>query len=558
VTDASRPWLRHYPPGVPAAIGPVAEASVGELLVRSCARFSGRPAFASMGRTMRFGELEKASADFAAYLQSLGLERGSRVALMMPNLLQYPVAMMGALRAGMTVVNVNPLYTARELERQLADCGAEVIVVLENFAATLASVTGGTALRHVVVAAVGDMLGLVKGAVANLAVRRIRKLVPAWNLPGHVTFLQALAAGRRHGLKPASVGPDDLAFLQYTGGTTGRPKGAMLLHRNILANVAQSALWLEAAYRVKPKPERPVFLCALPLYHVYALTVNAIMGVQQGGLNVLIANPRDIPALVKEMGRYPVNIFPGLNTLFNALLHNAAFHKLDFKPLLLTFGAGMAVQRGVAERWKAATGINIVEGYGLSETAPVAIANRLDDAEFSGAIGMPIPSTEAAILGEDDRPLPPGEAGEIAIRGPQVMKGYWNQPEETAAAFTADGYFRTGDIGVMDERGSIRVVDRKKDMILVSGFNVYPNELEEVAAAHPGVLEVAAVGVPDAGAGEVPKLFVVRRDASLTAEALLAFCREQLTGYKRPRHVEFRDSLPKSNVGKILRRELRG
>ncbi len=556
--EIARPWLKNYPPSVPPFIEPPADRSVGDLLVRSCARYAGRPAFTSLGRTLSFAEMGKLSAAFGAFLQGRGLARGARVALMMPNVLAYPIAMMGVLRAGFTVVNVNPLYTPRELQHQLDDAGAEAIVILENFCHVLQQVKERTKVRHVVVVSLGDLLGLFKGLAVNFVVRRRKKLVPPWSLPGHVTFPAALAEGKGRTLATAAIGPDDIAFLQYTGGTTGVAKGAMLLHRNILANVAQNALWLESAYAVKPKPDRLVFLCALPLYHIYALTVNAVMGMQQGGLNVLIANPRDIPALVKEMGKHRINVFPGLNTLFNALLHNAGFPQLDFSALLLTFGGGMAVQRSVADRWKQATGVLIAEGYGLSETSPVAVANRFDATEFSGTIGLPISSTDVTLRDEEGRDVAEGAVGELCIRGPQVTAGYWNRPEETANAFWPDGFFKTGDMAVMDAGGYLRIVDRKKDMILVSGFNVYPNELEEVASHHPGVLEVAAVGVPDERAGEVPKLFVVKKDPALTEADLIAYCRERLTGYKRPRQVEFRDSLPKSNVGKILRRELRG
>lgn len=553
-----KPWLKSYPSSVPAEITPLPDNSVGDLLARATSRYAGRPAFSCMGTTLSFKQIEKASSAFGAFLQSLGLQKGARVAIMMPNVLQYPVALMGALRAGLVVVNVNPLYTPRELGHQLKDSGAEAIVILENFAHTLEQVQDKGALRHVVVATMGDMLGLAKGMLVNFVVRKVKKLVPAWRLPGHIAFRKALSQGEKLDFRPVQVGPDDLAFLQYTGGTTGISKGAMLLHRNILANVAQNAAWLESAYAKKPKPDRLTFLCALPLYHIYALTVNAVMGMQQGAHNVLIPNPRDIPALAKEFGKHKVNVFPGLNTLFNALLNNEAFRKLDFSALILTFGGGMAVQRAVAEKWKALTGIWIAEGYGLSETSPVATANPFDAEEFSGMIGVPISSTDVTIRDDDGRDVGLGEVGEILIKGPQVMAGYWNQPEETRRALTDDGFLRTGDIGVMDERGYVKIVDRKKDMILVSGFNVYPNELEEVVARHPKVLEVAAIGVRDERAGEVPKLFVVKKDQSLTEDEVREFCRDNLTNYKRPRHIEFRTELPKSNVGKILRRELRG
>ncbi|MBA3446108.1 MAG: long-chain-fatty-acid--CoA ligase, partial [Pseudaminobacter sp.] len=510
------------------------------------------------GKTITYDELEGMSVAFGAYLQSKGLAKGARVAIMMPNVLQYPVAMIGILLAGYTVVNVNPLYTPRELEHQLKDSGAEAIIILENFATTLQAVIAKTPVKHVVVATMGDLLGGVKGMIVNLVVRRVKKMVPAWSLPNHVSFKEALSAGSGMSLKPIKVEASDVAFLQYTGGTTGVSKGATLLHSNVLANVAQLAVWVEDAYTVKPKPAHLNFICALPLYHIFALTVNALLGMQQGAHNILIPNPRDIPAFVKELEKYQFHIFPGLNTLFNALLNNEGFRKLDFKPLVLTLGGGMAVQRSVAERWKKLTGNPITEGYGLSETAPVATANRVNGGDFTGTIGLPLPSTDIAIRDDNGNDLATGEVGEICIRGPQVMSGYWNRPDETAKVMTRDGFFKSGDMGFMDIQGFTKIVDRKKDMILVSGFNVYPNELEEVVAAHPGVLEVAAIGVPDEHSGEVPKLFVVKKDQNLTAEILLAYCKENLTGYKRPKSIEFRTELPKTPVGKILRRELRG
>jgi long-chain acyl-CoA synthetase len=551
-----KPWLANYPEGIPGEIGSLEYQSLGDLMVDACRKFSSKPAFTSMGKSLSFADLEKQSAAFAAYLQSKGLAKGARVAIMMPNVLQYPVTMMAVLRAGYTVVNVNPLYTPRELEHQLNDSGAEAIIILENFAATLQAVIGRTKIKHVVVASMGDRLGL-KGFVVNLVVRRVKKMVPAWSLPGHVAFNDALKQGASKTFRKIDVGQEDIAFLQYTGGTTGVSKGATLTHKNVLANVAQNALWVEAAYKKKKKPADVVYICALPLYHIYALTVNALMGMQQGAQNLLIANPRDIPAFVKELKKTPFHVFPGLNTLFNALLNNADFQKLDFKPLLLTFGGGMAVQRPVADRWKQLTGITIAEGYGLSETSPVATANRFDADEFTGTIGLPLPSTEVAIRDEEGKDVPLGEVGEICIRGPQVMSGYWNRPDETAKVMTPDGFFKSGDMGFMDENGFVKIVDRKKDMILVSGFNVYPNEIEEVVAEHPGVLEVAAVGVPDEHSGEVPKLFIVKKDEKLTEKEIIDFTRDKLTGYKRPKHVEFRTELPKTNVGKILRRELR-
>ncbi len=551
-----KPWLNSYPTRVATEIAPLAAASIGELLIGACRQFSGRVAFTCMGKSLTYGDLERRSAAFGSWLQQRGVAKGARVAIMMPNVLQYPVVMMGILRAGYTVVNVNPLYTARELEHQLKDSGAEVIIILENFARTLQTVLPKTPVKHVVVATMGDMLGL-KGMLVNLVVRRVKKLVPAWSLPGHVSFNAALSQGSEQPFKPAKVGPDDIAFLQYTGGTTGVAKGATLLHRNVLANVAQLAMWVEEAYRIKPKPDDLVYICALPLYHIFALTVNALLGMQQGAQNVLIPNPRDIPAFVKELQQRKFHIFPGLNTLFNALLNNEAFRTLDFKPLILTLGGGMAVQKSVAERWKALTGNSITEGYGLSETSPVATANYVTGGEFSGTIGLPLPSTELAIRDDDGNDVPVGEIGEICIKGPQVMAGYWNRPDETAKVMTPDGFFKSGDMGVMDERGFTTIVDRKKDMILVSGFNVYPSELEEIVAMHPGVLEVAAIGVPDEHSGEVPKLFVVKKDPDLTVEMLTTYCKENFTGYKRPKYIEFMSELPKTNVGKILRRELR-
>jgi len=552
-----KPWLKSYPKNMPAEIGTLPYKSIGEFLVGACKQFRGQPAFVCMGKAITYAELERLSAAFGAYLQARGLEKGARVALMMPNVLQYPVAMMAVLRAGYTVVNINPLYTPRELEHQLKDSGAQAIVILENFAGTLQAVIPRTPVKHVVVTTMGDMLGGLKGAIVNLVVRRVKKMVPAWSLPGHVKFNAVLKTGASIAFKPPVVSGDDIAFLQYTGGTTGVSKGAVLLHRNVLSNVVQNSLWVEDAYTVKPKPAHLNFICALPLYHIFALTVNALMGMQQGAQNVLIPNPRDIPGFVKELAKYPMHIFPGLNTLFNALLNNEEFRKLDFKPLILTLGGGMAVQKGVAERWKALTGCPVSEGYGLSETSPVATANKFSSSDFTGTIGLPLPSTEIAIRDDDGNNVPLGEVGEICIRGPQVMAGYWNRPDETAKVMTKDGFFKSGDMGFMDERGYTKIVDRKKDMILVSGFNVYPNELEEVVAHHPGVLEAAAIGVPDEHSGEVPKLFVVKKDPALTVEALMAYCRENLTGYKRPKYIEFRTELPKTPVGKILRRALR-
>ena len=550
-------WLGSYPPGVPADIGPLTYRSIGEFFDHAVAQYSWRPAFTCMGKALTFSDLNAHSAKIGAWLQSLGLANGDRVAVMMPNILQNPVIVYGILRAGFTVVNVNPLYTPRELEHQLVDAGAKAIFVLENFAHTVEQVLPRTKVKHVVVASMGDMLG-PKGTIVNLVVRRVKKLVPAWSIPGHLSFKSVLAKGATLGFKRPNVAPGDVAFLQYTGGTTGVSKGATLTHANLLSNMAQMELWLNTAFLRKPRPESLTFMCALPLYHIFALTVNSLMGLATGGNNILIPNPRDIPAFVKELGRYRTNIFPGLNTLFNALMNNPEFRKLDFSSLILTFGGGMAVQRPVAERWLELTGCPIHEGYGLSETSPVTTANRLDTDDFTGTIGMPLPSTEIEIRDEDGRTLPAGEIGEICIRGPQVMAGYWQRPEETARAISPDGFFRTGDVGFMDAEGLTKIVDRKKDMILVSGFNVFPNEIEEVAATHPGILECAAIGIADPHSGEAVKLFVVRKDPNLTEGDVKRHCAEHLTNYKRPRHVEFRDELPKSNVGKILRKDLRG
>ena len=551
-----KPWLASYPPGMPAEIAKPAANSIGELFVQSCAKYGERPAFTCMGKSLSFTGLEAESRKVGAWLQSIGLQKGDRVAVMMPNVLQNPVIVFAILRAGFTVVNVNPLYTPRELEHQLNDAGAKAIFVLENFAHTVEQVASRTALKHIVVTTMGDMLG-VKGLIVNLVVRRVKKLVPAWSLPGHTAFRTVLSDGSGKPLTDPGVKQEDVAFLQYTGGTTGVSKGATLTHANLLSNMVQMGLWLETAFLRKQRPERLVFLCALPLYHIFALTVNGLMGLSTGGENILIPNPRDIPAFVKEIAKYRVNVFPGLNTLFNALMNNADFQKLDFSSLALTFGGGMAVQRPVAERWQKMTGCAIAEGYGLSETSPVATANRLDGDAFTGTIGMPLPSTDVEIRDDDGNTLALGEIGEICIRGPQVMRGYWNKPEETAKAISSDGFFRTGDVGFMSPEGLIKIVDRKKDMILVSGFNVFPNEIEEVAATMPGILECAAIGVPDAHSGEAVKLFVVRRDPALTEADIKAFCAQMLTNYKRPKYVEFRDELPKSNVGKILRKNLR-
>ncbi|MGV1837734.1 long-chain fatty acid--CoA ligase [Rhizobium rhizogenes] len=549
-------WLTSYPDMVPADLPPLEHASLAELLEESCARYADRPAFTSMGKSIIYRDLDIQTRKIGAWLQSLGLQKGDRVAVMMPNVLQNPIAVYGILRAGFVVVNVNPLYTPRELEHQLRDCGAKAIFVLENFAHTVEQVLTHTDVRHVVVTALGDMLGL-KGHIVNFIVRKVKKLVPAWSIPGHHSFAAVLAAGARLSLKPAELTHSDIAFLQYTGGTTGVAKGAILTHANLLANQLQLQLWLATAYIAKKRPEQLNFVCALPLYHIFALTVNSLMGVSIGAHNVLIANPRDIPAFIKELGKYKFDMFPGLNTLFNALMNNPEFPKLDLSQTG-TLAGGMAVQRPVAERWQKMTGAWITEGYGLSETSPVASANRFDSSDFTGTIGLPLSGTDFDIRDENGNSLPLGEVGEICIRGPQVMAGYWKQPAETARVMTPDGFFRSGDMGFMNERGYTKIVDRKKDMILVSGFNVYPNEIEEVAAMHPGILEAAAVGVPDEHSGEAVKLFVVKKDPALTEADVKTHCAANLTNYKRPRFIEFRTELPKSNVGKILRKELRG
>jgi long-chain acyl-CoA synthetase len=546
-------WLKSYPKGVPAEIDPSEFMSVGEVFERSCREFAERDAYVCMGESITYAELDRLSAAFAAYLQSvLGLAPGSRVAIMMPNVLQYPVAMFGALRAGYTVVNCNPLYTPRELEHQLNDSGAEVIVVLENFASTLQRVIERTSVRHVVVTALGDLLPAPKGWIVNLVVRHVKKMVPSFDLPSAVRFNETIKLGRGHTLNPVNVVHEDIAFLQYTGGTTGVAKGAMLTHRNIVSNMMQADAW------IRPFMSGPqIVITALPLYHIFALTANCLVFLKLGATNILITNPRDIPGFVKELQKYRFTVITGVNTLFNALLNNPDFAKLDFSGLRVSLGGGMAVQRAVAERWKKITGQPLIEAYGLTETSPAVCINPPDQKEFNGAIGLPVPSTEISIRDDEGREVPPGETGELCVRGPQVMKGYYRRPAETAQVMTADGFLRTGDVATVDEAGFVRIVDRKKDMILVSGFNVYPNEVEDVVAACAGVLECCAIGLPDEHSGEVVKVFVVSRDATLTADAVIAHCRTQLTAYKIPRHVEFRSELPKTNVGKILRRALK-
>ncbi|QOZ23186.1 long-chain fatty acid--CoA ligase [Bradyrhizobium sp. CCBAU 51753] len=551
-----RIWLKHYPAGVPADIDLTQYSSLVELLEESFRKYADRKAFICMDKSITYRELDEMSAALGAYLQSKGLQRGARVALMMPNVLQYAVATAAVLRAGYAVVNVNPLYTPRELEHQLKDSGAEAIIVLENFATTVQKVLPNTAVKHVIVGSMGDLLGL-KGVIVNLVVRRVKKMVPAWSIPGAVGFNETLSTGRSLKLNKPQLTLEDVAFLQYTGGTTGVSKGATLLHRNILANVLQNDAWLQPALAKPPIVEQMVIVCALPLYHVFALTACYLLGMRCGGTNLLIPNPRDMPGFVKELAKYQVSFFPAVNTLYNALLNTPGFDKLDFSKLKIANGGGMATQRPVAEKWLKVTGVSLSEGYGLSETSPTLTCNPATITEFSGTIGLPVPSTWLSIRDDDGNELPLGEAGEICAKGPQVMVGYWNRPDETARVMTADGYFRTGDIGVMDEKGYTKIVDRKKDMILVSGFNVYPNEIEEVIASHPGVLECAVIGVPDAKSGEAVKAFVVKKDPNLTAEDIIKFSATQLTAYKVPKQIEFRTDLPKTNVGKILRRELR-
>ncbi len=551
-----RIWLKQYPAGVPADIDPGQYASLVELMEESFAQFADRKAFICMDKSISYRDLDEMSAALAAYLQSKGLAKGARVALMMPNVLQYPVAIAAVLRAGYAVVNVNPLYTPRELEHQLEDSGAEAIVVLENFAHTVEQVLPQSQVKHVIVASMGDLLGL-KGVIVNLVVRRVKKMVPAFSIPKAVAFNDALAAGRNlHFAKP-KIGRDDVAFLQYTGGTTGVSKGATLLHRNVVANVLQNDAWLQPALSRPPQIDQLLVVCALPLYHIFALTACYLLALRAGGANLLIPNPRDIPSFIKELMKYQVNGFPAVNTLYNALMHHPDFAKVDFSKLKISNGGGMAVQRTVAEQWKKITGCPIAEGYGLSETAPTLTCNPATATEFNGSIGIPVPSTYISIRDDDGNEVPLGEPGEICAKGPQVMAGYWNRPDETAKVMTADGFFRTGDIGVMGPDGYVKIVDRKKDMILVSGFNVYPNEIEEVIAGHPGVLECAVIGVPDERSGEAVKAFVVKKDPNVTAEDIIKFCHSQLTNYKVPRHIEFRTTLPKTNVGKILRRQLR-
>jgi long-chain acyl-CoA synthetase len=550
-------WLKSYPEGVPAEIDATQYPSLVDLMEESFQKFAARNAYVCMDKTLSYADLDAYSVRLGAWLQGKGLAKGARVAVMMPNLLQYPIAVAGIVRAGYVVVNVNPLYTPRELEHQLIDSGAEAIFVLENFACTLQQVIAKTKVRHVVVASIGEMLGGLKGTLVNFMVRKVKKLVPAFSLPGSVSFRTVLNEGAGKALTKPVLRHDDVAFLQYTGGTTGVSKGATLTHRNIVANVLQNDVWVQPAMKKVPKGEQLNIVCALPLYHIFALTACMMMGTRWGAMNILIPNPRDIPGFVKTLSKYKFHMLPAVNTLNNALLNNEDFAKIDFSSLRVSLGGGMAVQQAVNDKWLKVTGTPILEAYGLSETSPGATSNPANATAFSGSIGVPLPSTDIAILDDDGVPVALGVAGEIAIRGPQVMAGYWQRPDETAKVMTADGYFKSGDVGIMDERGFVRIVDRKKDMILVSGFNVYPSEIENVVAGHPGVLECACIGVPDDNSGEAVKLFVVRKDPALTSEQLMEFCRENFTAYKKPKYIEFRTELPKSNVGKILRRELR-
>jgi long-chain acyl-CoA synthetase len=552
-----RIWLRHYPPGVPAEIDPSRYPSLVAMLEEGFKAYAEREACVCMGKALTYRELDEASHAFAAWLQSRGLKPGARVAIMMPNILQYPVAIAGILRAGCTVMNVNPLYKPRELEFQLADSEAEAIIVLENFAGVLQQVLAKTQVKHVVIAHLGDMLGRVKGTLVNAVVRYVKRMVPPYTIPSATKFNNVLVAGRKSGFKPASIDPSDVAFLQYTGGTTGLAKGAMLTHRNLVANMLQVEAWDQPMVDLPPKVDHLTIVTALPLYHIFALTACFLLGVRTGSMCLLIPNPRDIRGLIGELSRYKVNMFPAVNTLYNALLNNRDFGKIDWSMLKAAVGGGMAVQKSVADAWMKATGKPIIEGYGLSETSPVLTCNRGDITEWTGTIGLPMPSTEISIRDDAGHELPNGEQGEICARGPQVMLGYWRRADETAEAMTADGFFRTGDIGIMDNEGRVRIVDRKKDMIAVSGFKVFPNEVEEVAMSQGGLLECAVVGVPDPHSGEVAKLFAVKKDPNLTAVDLRAFLVSRLASYKVPRQIEFRDELPKTNVGKILRRALR-
>ncbi|MBS0464342.1 MAG: long-chain fatty acid--CoA ligase [Proteobacteria bacterium] len=553
MTD-NRPWLAHYPQGVPAEVNLDEFKTIVAVMESSCQKYRDRPAYRNFGVTLSYGDVDRLSSQFAAYLlRDLALRKGDRVAVMMPNLLQYPIAIFGILRAGLIVVNTNPLYTVRELKHQMKDSGAIAIVVVDNFAATVQEALPDTGIKQVITTGVGDMLGFPKGLIVNFVLKYIKKQIPPFSIPRSIRFEEALRRGRRHNLPAVDIGAEDIAFLQYTGGTTGVSKGAMLTHRNIVANMQQAGSWIGRSL----KPGEEVIITALPLYHIFSLTANCMIFMRIGGLNHLITNPRDMPGFVKELKSSGFTCLTGVNTLFNGLLNTPGFDQLDFSRLHLTMGGGMAVQRAVAERWKKTTGCPLIEAYGLTETSPAACVNPLDLKDYNGSIGMPVSSTDVVLRDDDGKYVPLGEVGELCIKGPQVMKGYWQRPEETAKVLDADGWLRTGDMAKMDENGYFYIVDRKKDMILVSGFNVYPNEIEDVVAQMPGVLEVAAVGVPDDKSGEAVKVVIVKKDPNLTADAVKAFCKQNLTGYKLPRVVEFRTELPKTNVGKILRRELR-
>ena len=554
--NPSKPWLQSYPEGVPHTISESSYASLMEMFEESFAQYPNRNACEYLGKFITYRELDDQSKHFAAYLQTLGLETGARIAIMLPNVMQFQIAMMGALRAGFVVVNVNPLYTSRELQYQLNDSGASALIILENFAHVYQKIAQQVSVKKVIVTSLGEFIGL-KGKVVDFVVRHVKKVVPAWALPDSIRFKEALKIGASASYIRPSISLNDIAFLQYTGGTTGVSKGAVLLHRNILANAKQIEVWLEPGLKGK-QIDQMIFLCALPLYHIFALTACAVFGARIGGMLIMVPNPRDIPGFIKLLKSHPnIHIFPGVNTLFNALIHRPEFLKIKLPNLLVTIGGGMAMQKVVADEWQKLTGIPIAEGYGLSETSPVACVNTPLIQSFTGHVGLPVPGTEVVILGDGDMALPLGQAGEICIKGPQVMTEYWNMPEETRNVFTSDGYFRSGDIGYMDDQGYVKIIDRKKDMIIVSGFKVFPNEVEEVLSLMPGVLECAVIGTPDEETGETVKAFIVKRDESLSEEQVLAYCKQQLTNYKRPKKVIFRTELPKTNVGKILRRELR-
>ncbi len=555
--EVERPWLKSYPAGVPADIDVSQYPSLVVLMEESFKTYKDRVAYSFMGKEVTFGETDSLSLAFGAYLQGLGLVRGDRVAIMMPNVPQYPVAVAAILRAGYVVVNVNPLYTPRELEHQLKDSGAKAIVIFENFAATLEQCLANTPVKHVVLCSMGDQLGLLKGALVNYVVRSVKKMVPPFSLPGAVRFNDALAQGTRGVLKRPDIKPDDIAVLQYTGGTTGVSKGAVLLHRNVIANVLQSEAWNGPAMTSLGAQEQAIYVCALPLYHIFAFTVNMMLGMRTGGKNILIPNPRDLPAVLKELAKHKVNSFPAVNTLFNGLANHPDFNTVDWSHLKISLGGGMAVQSAVAKLWLEKTGCPICEGYGLSETSPSASCNPTNSKTFTGTIGVPIPGTWFKLLDDDGHEVAPGQPGEIAIKGPQVMAGYWQRPDETDKVMTPDGYFKSGDIGIVDENGFFKIIDRKKDMVLVSGFNVYPNEIEEIVSGMDGVLECACVGVIDEKSGEAVKLVIVKKNPDLTEADVRAFCKKNLTGYKQPKVIEFRTELPKTPVGKILRRELR-